>query len=265
MTKPFRAIVSFFKDLKHVGRLGPAFLLRHPMAMAGRETCVLPIAGVGVMQMRYNNSDAAVVRQIFSRREYDLSKYPQRKRLQAAYEGILAKGEIPLIIDAGANIGAASIWFAKEFPSSIVVAVEPDAGNIELCRRNLAAHEQVRLVAGAIGATSGRVDLENPTGESYAIRTTRAEAGSTRVYTVQELVAEAGEKAALLLVKVDIEGFEADLFSQNVDWLDDASALIVELHDWMLPGQHASRSLQRAIFPRDFEMLIHRESLVFIR
>lgn len=258
-------INAFFKDLKHAKRLGFSFLLRHPMAAFGQNVSALPVKGVGRVHMRYRESDAAVLRQVFSRREYDLSKYPQRARLVAAYDAMLAAGKRPVIIDAGANIGLASIWFAKRFPEATIVAIEPDPGNLELCRRNVAPFKNIKLVEGAIGARAGRVGLSNPQGEAYAVRTTREESGPVPVFTVADLKAQARGNGALLLVKVDIEGFESDLFSENIDWIDETAALIVEPHDWMLPGQHSSASLQKALFPRGMEMLIHRESLVFIR
>jgi FkbM family methyltransferase len=256
---------SFFKDLKHAGKLGFAFLLRHPLALFGQTVASFPIRKVGRITLRYKETDAAVLRQVFSRREYNFSRFPQRARLQAAYEAIAASGKRPLIIDAGANIGLAAIWFAKLYPKALVVAIEPDAANLEICRRNVAPFENILLVEGAIGARSGRVGLVNPKGRADAVRTERDEAGAVQVFTIADLRARAGPDTHLLLVKVDIEGFESDLFSENVGWIDDAAAVIVEPHDWMLPGQFSSRPLQRAMFSRDFEMLIHRESLLFIR
>lgn len=258
-------INAFFKDLKHAGRLGFAFLLRHPLAAMGRKTAVLPIRGIGPVHLRYRETDAAVLRQVFSRREYNLSRFPQRHRIQAAYERMLGEGKTPLIIDAGANIGLAAIWFAKQYPEARIVSIEPDPGNLDICRANVAPFANITLVEGAIGARAGRVDLVNPKGRADGVRTERGENGAVQIYSIADLRARGGENTELLLVKVDIEGFESDLFSDNVDWLDDTTALIVEPHDWMLPGQHSSRTLQKAMFARDFEMLIHRESLLFVR
>ncbi len=38
------------------------------------------------------------------------------------------------------------------------------------------------------------------------------------------------------IVKVDIEGGEADLFAANTEWVDAVPVIIIELHDWMLEG-----------------------------
>jgi hypothetical protein len=66
-------------------------------------------------------------------------------------------------------------------------------------------------------------------------------------------------------VKVDIEGFEADLFASNTDWLDDVSVVIVEPHDWLLPGRGTSLSFQLELARRAFEVLVSGENLVYVR
>ena len=59
---------------------------------------------------------------------------------------------------------------------------------------------------------------------------------------------------APFIVKIDIEGFEGELFSRNLEWLDRFYVLIIELHDWMLPRQRSSQSFLRAVgaLDRDF-------------
>src|ERR1700683_3931674 len=42
------------------------------------------------------------------------------------------------IIDGGANIGIASLYFLNRYPGARVVAVEPHPANFEICRKNLA-------------------------------------------------------------------------------------------------------------------------------
>ena len=72
-------------------------------------------------------------------------------------------------------------------------------------------------------------------------------------------------KCGLFLVKIDIEGFEEDLFSKNTEWLMDTKAVIIEPHDWMFPGRYSSQSFQAAIAGEQFELLIRGENLIYIR
>jgi hypothetical protein len=69
----------------------------------------------------------------------------------------------------------------------------------------------------------------------------------------------------LFCVKIDIEGFESDVFASNTEWLDDVTVVLVEPHDWMLPGQGSSRTMQVAMAARPFEMLISGENLIYVR
>jgi hypothetical protein len=57
------------------------------------------------------------------------------------------------------------------------------------------------------------------------------------------------------ILKIDIEGGEQDLFSGDVSWLPLMPIVIVELHDWMLPGQAVARNFLRAISVLDFDFV----------
>jgi hypothetical protein len=55
-------------------------------------------------------------------------------------------------------------------------------------------------------------------------------------------------------VKIDIEGFEEELFSKNTEWVDKFPLLVIELHDWMLPRDRTSAHFLTLIatLDRDF-------------
>jgi FkbM family methyltransferase len=42
-----------------------------------------------------------------------------------------------LIVDCGANVGYSSAYFLSKFPTSTVIAAEPDSGNFDLLLQNL--------------------------------------------------------------------------------------------------------------------------------
>ena len=62
---------------------------------------------------------------------------------QRRYNSIIQRKHIPVIIDAGANIGLASIWFSEQFPACKIFAVEPDRGNLSVLARNAAKRTQI--------------------------------------------------------------------------------------------------------------------------
>jgi len=250
--------------LRDVRIFGPSILLRN---INPRDTD--GIACIRTWQGRFHlrpaDSDMKVLHQVFVEKDYDLDRYPQGARIRAAYDSILKAGKIPVIIDAGANIGAASIWFARMFPDARVIAVEPSPKNAELCRRNCRDLGNVEVVEAAIGSSAGTVNLEKLDGDGWAVQTRRAEGAGVKICTVPDLLRGLGPDFALFIIKIDIEGFERDLFMSNVDWLEEPTAIIVEPHDWMLPGEFSSKPLQKAIFAHNFELLISGENLVFVR
>src|SRR5262245_9642817 len=75
------------------------------------------------LTFRRLGTDASVVRQMLVRQEY---------RPIAELPGI------HLIVDCGANIGAAAYYLLHRYPSARLIAVEPDPENHALCERNLA-------------------------------------------------------------------------------------------------------------------------------
>ena len=47
------------------------------------------------------------------------------------------------------------------------------------------------------------------------------------------------------IVKIDIEGFEDELFSKNTEWMKVFYLITLEIHDWMLPRKSVSKNLFR--------------------
>src|SRR5437588_7740528 len=65
------------------------------------------------------------------------------------------------IVDLGANIGLASLYFAERFRSARIIAVEPFAPNVELLRQNLSAlcaSGRCTIVEKAIWSSSSVVE-----------------------------------------------------------------------------------------------------------
>jgi FkbM family methyltransferase len=189
-------------------------------------------------------------------------RFPQGKNIMAAYNRVLGQGEVPIIIDAGANIGAAALWFARAFPEAVILAIEPEPENAKLCRRNAASARTVTVIEAALGAASGHVSLTAER-ESWAFKTVRSHEGEIPIVTIPELVSSIPH-GRLFAAKIDIEGFEAEVFLQNTAWLDDLTFLFLEPHDWLLPGAKTSREFQRRVAQCDFDLLVSGENLLYV-
>ena len=243
--------------------MGVAFVARR-LASRSSPMVRLPIKGVGPLTLRPRSSDIPTIRQIFVDRQYDMRSIPQWRDIEGRYQEILQRGRRPLIIDAGANIGAASLYFAREFPKAKIVAVEPEQSNVRLCCENTNSLD-IEVLPMAIGSASGKVLLVTDEREHWAVATKRSSDGDIAICTVNDIVTNHQHECDLFLVKIDIEGFESDLFSANVEWVRDAKIIFIEPHDWLLPGQATSRNFQRVLAEHEFDLIVSGENLLYIR
>jgi FkbM family methyltransferase len=249
-------------NISDIATFGPAFLWRHSPRVTGACTAAVLIPGFGRIHVRAGESDVAAVRQVFGQRQYDIGLLSVGERIDRRYANILQSGRTPVIVDAGANIGAASLWLAKKYPAAIVVAIEPEHGNFQVLNKNADSEPRIKAVHAAVGSTQGFVQLEN-VGLGWATRTVRGNEG-VPVITMKDAF-NSVENGTPFIAKVDIEGFESDLFSQSVEWLSDVYVVFIEPHDWLLPGKMTSHTFQRAMGDHDFEIFISGENLTYVR
>jgi FkbM family methyltransferase len=160
-------------------------------------------------------------------------------------------GDPRLIVDAGANVGFASAMFANRFPHARVVAIEPDAKNCEIFRRNCEAYANVKLLHAAVWYRPGRMKIENPDDASFLFRVTedQSDTGGIPALTFSQIIAESGTDVIDVL-KLDVEGAEKVLFEHGSDWLRRVRLMIMELHDGYIPG--CSDALFKAIEGRKY-------------
>ena len=206
--------------------------------------------------------DKGAIQQVFSRQDYDIGHMHQTPAL---FGWMARQKKPPLIIDAGAHIGCATIWFKHQFPTARIVAVEPEPENFRLLSQNTMGMEGVSTVHGAVASYNGRGYLRDPGRSSWAFR---VDARSTpddgepkvKMHTMRRLMAMEPD-AVPFIAKVDIEGGEAELFSHNCAWLADFPLTILEIHDWLLMGQASSRNFLLAVALGNFDVVQSHENL----
>lgn len=199
--------------------------------------------------------DTGVIEQIFEGRDYDLSRFALSNAFERYVEDIRTRGRRPLIIDAGANIGASPIYFLSQYPDAAIVAIEPERQNCELLRTNCAGLD-VRVIEAAIDSRSGTRFLHDPGRSDWGFQV--SDHGLYEVPTVsvpQILQDYPSSTYAPAIFKIDIEGSEKALFSGEVGWLATMPLVIIELHDWMLPAEATARNFLRAISAFDFDFI----------
>jgi FkbM family methyltransferase len=251
----------FRRTIDDVHKLGFRFLWRHVARFSPDKIAIVQVSDFGPAFLRYGESDAEVVRQVVGHLHYDVGP-AVKPRVLSRYQAIVDSGRVPVIIDAGANIGVASLWFARQYPDAIIAAVEPEPGNFSILEKNATLQPRVKPINAAIGSTAGFVQIENES-LGWAARTTRASTG-VPIITIEDILGGI-ENAELLIVKIDIEGFESDLFSSSTDWLSKAFLVYIEPHDWLFPGKGTSFTFQRAMVQEEFELHLCGENLAYVR
>jgi len=202
-----------------------------------------------------------VVDQIFYRREYDLHHFQQGQAISLFYQGVLNRKRIPIVIDAGANIGASTVFFAMEFPRGRVIAIEPEPNNCVLLRQNCKALNY-ELIEGGVAGEEGIAFLVDPGRGDWGFMLSKQGDHPVRMQSLTKIIDEQIEHGGTpFIVKIDIEGGEADLFRVSTSWLALVPVLIIELHDWMLPGRATSRNFLRAISEHDFDFVTRGENI----
>jgi FkbM family methyltransferase len=215
---------------------------------------------------RGTRADVGVVKQIFESRDYALEPLPRGPEIGAVYDRLVALGRTPLIVDAGANIGASVVYFSLTFPAAHVVALEPEKNNFELMLRNVAGLD-VDARCAAIGSTTGQLYLIDPGKGEWGYRTVKEPRGEPVPVCAAAALIEEKTRGGYqpFIVKIDIEGGEEELFSRNVGWIDAFPLLIIELHDWLLPRSGSSRNFLRCMAERDRDFVYFGENVFSFR
>ncbi|MBX3404859.1 MAG: FkbM family methyltransferase [Phycisphaeraceae bacterium] len=237
-----------------------------PMPMR-RRVCRVYLSGrPHPVLARLGSTDFAVLEEIFCKSEYE----PVTS---------MNLGEAPLIVDLGANVGFSVRRWQEQWPRATIVAVEPDSGNAELCRRNGAVLPDLpvpAVIEACVAGRSRRVTMGGSRGEwAFTMRETSEDpagqapgAGAGHVppggpsvvdaLTLPDVLARAGipPDRPIDLLKCDIEGTERELFEHCGDWLPRVRCAMVELH-----APYRVEDLQEAIrrSGETFECELHKD------
>jgi len=155
--------------------------------------------------------------------------------------------ESSVIIDLGANIGMTSVWLAKRYGCSRIIAVEPSAANARLVRRNVADNAlPAEVVEAAVGPTDGTALFEESRSSNLGhLGTTGRE---VRLVSMDSVLRAVPDQSPVDLVKMDIEGGEQALLDGDLDWLRRVRSLVVEFHPDMVDYPGLIQTLQKAGF-----------------
>lgn len=191
------------------------------LPLPGRSTVwqITPAALDHPLYLRLASSDWYVMEEVFFNDEY----------------GPLLKqgfGDVTTVLDLGTNIGMSVRLWQKAWPGAQIVAVEPDAANIEMAKRNAAGSAKTpHFIQACVAGAPKTVHLDRSHTE-YGFRMEEGASGGEAIeaITIPEILRRASAPRIVDLLKCDVEGAEAEIFGDCQEWIARVRMLAVEVH-----------------------------------
>lgn len=157
----------------------------------------------------------------------------------------------PRILDCGANIGLASLFFKQRYPAARITAFEADPSLAALLEQNVRGNgaADVEVVAAAVWTETGEMTFLADGTDSGAVAAGAVGAKVITVPTVRFADLLARERVDLL--KMDIEGGETQVLNDCADALANVDALLLEVHEFD-PGQRRCPALLQLLGRQGF-------------
>ncbi len=173
------------------------------------------------IHLRNNGTDIIILADLFQNEWYSLPSAYSPK----------------VIVDAGANIGLASVYLAMKYPGTIIHSFEPV--EFEMCRQNTP-----QVHAHALGRQSGELDIiidpNNSGGHRLELYDSQPDLDRRRVaiHRLDALIDD-GVIPPPDLLKIDAEGAECDIFEGLGVYAGKLHALTAETqsqanHRWLV-------------------------------
>ncbi len=199
--------------------------------------------------LRLGTSDVGFCDEIFMRMAYAL---PLERPLR-------------VIVDAGANIGLTSLYYANQYPDARILALEPASANFSQLCKNVTAYPQITPIRAALWDRLDQIAIVNPLARHGTFQIWGGNDPEavvlehTPTMTVVDLLSTNG-LTMIDLLKIDIEGAEVEVFAAPSAWINMVSVIVIELHDCFRRG--CSLNFYNAT--QNFEDEWHQGELVIV-
>jgi FkbM family methyltransferase len=143
----------------------------------------------------------------------------------------------PRILDCGSNIGAASLFFKRQYPDARITAYEADPELCAMTARNLERNgaADVEVVHAALWTDNGEVSFLAEGSDSGMVGAVGGAAPGIQAKTVTVPSLRLRDVLAhdrIDLLKLDIEGAEDAVLIDCEPVLDRVSAIVMDLHEF---------------------------------
>jgi FkbM family methyltransferase len=177
--------------------------------------------------------------------------------------------DAPRILDCGANVGLASLYFKRKYPRALITAYEADPDLAAIAKTNLEANgiADVEVVHAAVWTSDGEVTFRCEGTDSGMVESLPGAVDGRATVVRSRRLRDLLESEPIDLLKLDIEGAEDPVLADCEPMLHHVRAMIMDLHEFD-PGSRLTpcvlNRLARAGFVYaidDFVPLTWREPL----
>jgi len=152
----------------------------------------------------------------------------------------------PRILDCGANVGLASLFYKRRYPAARITAFEADPALFDILTTNVRANgaASVETRHAALWTSTGTVTFHCEGSDSGMVGT-RPGAVDGRARTVPSLrLRDVLNEAPVDLLKLDIEGAEAGVLADCEPALHRVNAIVMDLHEFDPAARQSPRVLE---------------------
>ena len=182
--------------------------------------------------VRRQATDVVIFKEILYGKEYRyLTELQQKLGLDIKY-----------IVDAGANIGSATVYLKSVFPGANIISIEPETGNFDMLQRNIQVNGFKDVTAFKGGLWNKETWLEVRSGfrgekelSFYVAELDESQKTDNSIFGITvEGIKEKWSFPRIDILKIDIEGAERFLFGNLDDCrkiLAGVRILAIEVHE----------------------------------
>ncbi len=204
----------------------------------------------GPFTIRSGSTDLPVFQQIFLYHDYALN----------------LDFEPEFIIDAGAYVGYSAMYFHMTYPKAKIVSIEPSSSNFETLKKNTQVIPAIRLYNSGLWSKPAFLRIEDRKMGHWGFQTVEVEENEKWDVTTIDVatIFKNAQTDRIDIFKIDIEGSEFELFSDNPAWVSKVRIfIIIEFHEQIRPG--CTQLFRNAISPFKWTEFQQGENLIFIR
>lgn len=159
--------------------------------------------------------------------------------------------KINTVVDLGAHVGLASIFFLSRQPATTVYSVEADKDNFTILEKNLRSDDLKRrsfVINAAISDSNGKVFLQKQRQSYNSAVSKQPTEWEIESLNIERLIDEY-EIEKIDLLKIDIEGWEIVLLQGDTSWLKRVRYIVMECH-----SQEIRQTCERILRENQFDI-----------